>query len=137
MRLIRPALLILALAVCAWFVIGIRQAHSIGAATSIVEIGRAAGPRKLAVAAEDLRSAAFLNPDQTVNILRARLAIIRGQLSHAQQILLRVTQNEPLNLEAWIWFTGASLGNSHEARIGTARIAQLDPIDARPVKAKR
>lgn len=134
MRLLRPGLLIVALLVCAWFAIGIRQAHDVAAATTIVQAGRAAGPHELSVAAGELHSAAFLNPDQEVNIWRGRLAIERGEVHRAQQILGAVTREEPQNLEAWIWFTGASLGNSREARIGTARIAQLDPIDARPAR---
>lgn len=130
MRFLGPALAVVALVVCGWFVIGVRQAHDLAAATSIVDAGRAAGPNRLAAAAADLRAAAFLDPDQEVNILRGRLAIARGQVPRARLILGGVTGVEPMNLEAWIWFTGASLGSPREARVGTARIAQLDPLDA-------
>lgn len=133
MRLPVVALTVVALAVCGWFVVGTRQAHDLAAATSIVDAGRGAGPDRLAAAAADLHSAAFLDPDQEVNILRGRLAIARGQVPLARRILTGVTRSEPMNLEAWIWFTGASLGSPREGRIGTARIAQLDPLDARLV----
>lgn len=130
----RPTVLIVALAASAWFVIGIRQARDIATASSIVEAGQSAGRSELAAAAEMLHSAAFLNPDQEVNILRGRLAIARGQLSRARQILGTVVREEPLNLEAWIWFTAVYLGDLREGRIGAARIAQLDPIDARRLR---
>jgi predicted Zn-dependent protease len=130
-RVFRPIALVVTLVLCAWFVIGIRQAHDLSTATDIVAAGRAAPAHQLAIAAAALRSAKFLNPDQNVNILRGRLAIVRGQLGQAQQILGAVTRREPLNLEAWIWLTGANLGNKPEARIGSARIAELDPLDAR------
>ena len=133
MRLPVVALTVVALAVCGWFVIGVRQAQDLAAATSVVQTGGAAGPERLAAAAADLHSAAFLDPDQEVNILRGRLAIARGEVLQARRILTGVTHAEPMNLEAWIWFTGASLGSPREARIGTARIAQLDPLDARLV----
>jgi hypothetical protein len=129
-RLVNVALVILALAGCAWFAIGIRQAQGVARATGTIEAGGAAGPDGLAAAASDLRSAAFLNPDQGVNILRGRLAILRGDGRQAREILAAVTRSEPMNLEAWIWFTGANLGNPREARLGTARLAELDPIDA-------
>jgi hypothetical protein len=121
---------IVALAACAWFAVGIRQAQGVARATSIAEAGGAARPGQLAAAASDLRAAAFLNPDQEVNILRGRVAILRGNLRRAREILGTVTRSEPMNLEAWIWFIGANLGNPPEARAGTARLAQLDPIDA-------
>jgi hypothetical protein len=134
MRWLVAPLMIAALGVCGWFVIGIRQAQDLSAATSIVAAGHAAGPGRLAAAAADLRSAAFLDPDQEVNILRGRLTIARGQVALARRILASVTRAEPMNLEAWIWFTGASLGSPREGRIGTARIAQLDPLDAHLVR---
>ncbi|HUE26442.1 MAG TPA: hypothetical protein VMP89_06680, partial [Solirubrobacteraceae bacterium] len=80
MRLPVVALTVVALAVCAWFVIGVRQAQDLAAATSVVQVGGAAGPARLAAAAADLHSAAFLDPDQEVNILRGRLAIARGEV---------------------------------------------------------
>lgn len=132
---IRTALVLAAVACCAWFAIGIHQAHDVAAATGIIDAGRSAGSHELAIAAGDLRSAEFLNPDQEVNILRGHLAILRGDDKQAQEILAAVTRAEPMNLEAWIWFTGANLGNARQARIGTARLDQLDPIDtghARP-----
>lgn len=131
MPLLRPAALAFAVAACVWFAIGVRQAHDVTVATNIVTSSHT--PANLARASSALSSAAFLNPDQNVDILRGRVAIARGQLARARQILRRVTKKEPLNLIAWIWFTGASLGERHDGTLGAEQIAKLDPLDARVV----
>ncbi len=124
----------MALATCAWFALGIRQAHEVDAATNIITAGHRPSPPQLAAAAGHLRAGGFLNPDREVDILRGRLAILQGRLAQARRILSEVTRAEPMNLEAWIWYTGASLGVPRLARLGTARIAALDPVDARAVR---
>lgn len=127
----RAAAVAFAVAACVWFAIGVRQAHDVTVATNIVTSSHT--PASLARASSALSSAAFLNPDQNVDILRGRVAIARGHVARAQQILRRVTEKEPLNLIAWIWFTGASLGNKEAGTLGAKQIAKLDPLDARVV----
>jgi hypothetical protein len=129
MRVLRPALLLVAVAACAWFVVGAREAHEVDQATNVVEAG-AHTPAQLRSADSELRSAAFLNPDREVDILRGRVAIDEHRLSQARQILAGVVDAEPENLNGWIWFTGANLGRP-AAREGTAHLARLDPQDAR------
>ncbi|HWE07857.1 MAG TPA: hypothetical protein VG325_00805 [Solirubrobacteraceae bacterium] len=131
MRVLRPALLLVAVAACAWFALGVRQSHEVDGATSVVS---AANPTaaQLRAAAAQLRSASFLNPDRTVDILRARVAIKQHRLPQARRILAAATRGEPENLEAWIWFTGTNLGRP-AGMLGRARIIALDPLDARAV----
>jgi hypothetical protein len=131
MRALRSGVLVVAVAACAWFVLGARQAHDVDQATNVVT---AANPTaaQLRSAAAQLRSAAFLNPDRTVDILQARVAILQHRLPRARRILSGVTRAEPQNLEAWIWFTGANLGRP-AGRLGRGRITALDPMDARAV----
>ncbi len=131
MRALRSALLLVAVAACAWFVVGARQAHEVDQATNAVS---AANPTaaQLDAAAAQLRSASFLNPDRTVDILKARVAIRQHRLPRARAILAAVTRAEPQNLEAWIWFTGANLGRP-AGKLGRAEITALDPMDARAV----
>jgi hypothetical protein len=124
---------VLALVICAWFAVGIRQSHELAVATRIIAATGQPTPHALAVAAGALNAADSLNPDQEVAILRGRIAIKRGQTALAGRLLAAVTRREPLNLEAWIWYTGASLGDHAAAARGAARIAQLDPRDARAV----
>jgi hypothetical protein len=128
---LRVAAVAFAVAACVWFAIGARQAHEVTVATNIITSSHT--PASLARASSALSSAAFLNPDQNVDILRGRVAIARDQVAHAQQILSRVTEQEPLNLTAWIWFTGASLGDKQSGTLGAQQIAKLDPLDARVV----
>ncbi|HTX30994.1 MAG TPA: hypothetical protein VMD09_06395 [Solirubrobacteraceae bacterium] len=128
MRSLRLLIVGLAIVTCAWYVVGIRQAHNVTAATSIITAHRTA---ELTRARSQLDSAAFLNPDREVQILRGRLALAQGHPVQAQRILTAVTRAEPMNLEAWIWLTGAALGNSPLARAGLSHIYRLDPL-ARP-----
>jgi hypothetical protein len=130
-RVLRSALLLVAVVACAWFVLGVRQSRAVDQATTAVT---AANPTagQLRAAAAQLRSATFLNPDRSVDILQARVAILQHRLPQARRILAAVTRAEPQNLEAWIWFTGANLGRP-AGRLGRARITALDPVDARAV----
>jgi tetratricopeptide (TPR) repeat protein len=127
-RSIRLLILGIALAASAWYVVGIRQARDIAAATGA--IAGHGSPGQLAHARSLLNSAAFLNPDQEVQILRGRLALEQGRPEQAQRILAAVIRAEPMNLEGWIWLTGAALGNPPLARAALARIYRLDPLAA-------
>ncbi|HEY2317553.1 MAG TPA: hypothetical protein VGH67_04600 [Solirubrobacteraceae bacterium] len=131
MRLLRPALLALALAACAWFALGIRQSHEIDQAENTIAAAHPAAGQ-LRAAGQRLRAAAFLNPDRAVDIDRGRLDLKQHRPAQARRILAGVVADEPQNLDAWIWFTGANLGRP-AARLGAARIAALDPADRRAV----
>lgn len=117
-----------ALVACAWYVIGIRQARDTADATGVIAAHGSA--RQLAHARSLLDSASFLNPDEQVQILRGRLAIEQGHTQQAQRILTSVTRAEPMNLEGWIWLTGAALGNPPLAHAALAHIYRLDPLAA-------
>ena len=131
MRALRSVLLLVAVVACAWFVLGARQAHEVDQATNVVTASSPTAAQ-LRAAAGQLHSAAFLNPDRTVDILQARVAILQHRLPQARRILTAVTRDEPQNLEGWIWYTGANLGRP-AGRMGRARITALDPMDARAV----
>jgi predicted Zn-dependent protease len=126
-RAARLSILLLAVVVCAWFVLGIRQAHEINRATSIIAQQGTIPAKQLRAAAAALRSARTLNPDAEVNILRARLAVKQQDPRQAERILKTVVRGEPMNLEGWIWLAGVSLIDPPEARIALAHIARLDP----------
>jgi hypothetical protein len=128
---LRLLLLLVAVMACVWFVIGARQAHEVDGASNVITAPRQS-PAQLRAAASQLRAAAVLNPDRTVDILRARLAVEQHQVARARSILNGVVSAEPQNLEGWIWFTGVNLGRP-AASVGAARIAALDPLDASAV----
>jgi predicted Zn-dependent protease len=124
---LRGGLLVLAVAACAWFVLGIRQAQETDQAAAIVAQRPTAPAAKLREAASLLRSAGFLNPGVQVDILRGQLAILQQRPRLAVQILRGATRSEPMNLEAWIWLAGASLIDPPQAKIALAHIHALDP----------
>jgi predicted Zn-dependent protease len=126
-RAARWFILLVAIVVCAWFGLGIRQAREINRATSIIAQRGTIPAAQLRAAASALRSARTLNPDAEVNILRARLAVQQQQPRQAERILKTVVRGEPMNLEGWIWLAGVSLIDPPEARIALAQIARLDP----------
>jgi hypothetical protein len=124
---LRVVFAMLALVICGWFALGIRQAHDIAGATSIVS-GQApldAGQDNRVAAL--LRSAGALNPDAAVDVLRGRLALNEGHRFEAQRILGDVVRREPMNLEAWIWLGQAAYGNAQLQKLTIGNIARLDP----------
>jgi uncharacterized protein HemY len=129
----RVALVACALVACAWFALGIRQAHQIARATSIVSLPRPPTAAQARGADSLLRSAATLNPDLEVDVLRGRLARARGDLPAARRILRSVVSREPDNVEAWIWLARASNGSPATFRLAVRRVEQL----IRPVPAPR
>jgi predicted Zn-dependent protease len=101
MSAIRALSLLVALAVAAWFVVGIRQAHDTAKAGAIVSGSAKLSSGQANGTASLLHAAAFLNPDTRVDILRAQLALDRGERRQAARILSSVVQKEPMNLQAW------------------------------------
>lgn len=129
MRIARIVIACVGVAACAWFVLGIRQAHEIDRVTSMV--GGLTGQTRLTAAQAAkanslLDSAATLNPDRTVDTLRARVALLRNERSKATHILLGVVAAEPDNIDAWYGLaTSASDGRIVGRALG--RIAILQP----------
>lgn len=123
----------LALVAAAWFGLAATESHDLSVATAIVAAPGEPGPAEVSRAASALSSASFLNPDRNVDVLKGRLYIESARVPLARSVLRAVTRDEPSNLDAWIWFTGASIGDRAAARIGAAHIAELDPLDAKAV----
>jgi hypothetical protein len=129
MRVVRILGIAFAALVCAWFVLGIRQAHELGNATSILSQPGFRTPGQLREVSALIRSAGTLNPDAQVDIARGRVAIDRQTFPAARRILGDVVRREPMNLEAWIWLAGASLNDRPELHLALAHWALLDPLD--------
>jgi hypothetical protein len=121
-----------AVVVCAWFAIGVRQAHEISAAANI--LNNASTERVPAVqrrAMSMLDAAAFLNPDTQVTLLRAQLAENAGDYARAARLINQATAAEPDNIEGWIaslklGILDPSFGNG---RLVFAQLHRLDPVD--------
>jgi hypothetical protein len=122
----RVSVVILALVASAWFALGFRQAHDLGAAESIVASGSIT-PHQASRVNGLLNSAATLNPDQRVNLTRAQLAFDRGDGRRAITLIEQVTKAEPENLLAWDELAKASGHDPHLLPIAFRHLRELHP----------
>lgn len=128
----RFALLGLALLACGWFVVGIRQNHELDGASAIVAAASPVDAAQARHGAALLRSAAFLDPDKQVAVVRAQLDDARGELPAARALLRSVVASEPDNVQAWLALESSSAGDPREFYLAALRIQQLVP----PIRAK-
>jgi len=122
---VRGLTLVVAIVACAWFAVGIRQAHDTDAASAIVSGGHRLDAAAAARASSLLSGAAVLNPDRQVGLLRAELAAERGRRARAQRLALMVAHAEPRNVQAWLLLS--SIGTPYEAAVAVQRLAKLSP----------
>ena len=123
----RALTLLLALLACAWFALGIRQAHDTAQADAIVSGTAALSNVQADHAASLLTAARFLNPDAEVDVLRGQLALRQGDRAAARRILGDVVQREPMNVVAWLWLAKSSSGDERLGVLALHQIARLDP----------
>lgn len=126
----RIVLIVVALVACAWFALGIRQAHDLSAAEAIAGAANAPGRVQLAHARALLDAAATLNPDSAVDITRGQLDVEVGDFTAARRILDGVVAREPENVQAWLALASADFGEPSLPRV-VARITALDPGDVK------
>jgi predicted Zn-dependent protease len=124
--MLRATLVLAASAVAAWFGLGWVQARDTGRVSNLVTqtsitAGQARQARSL------LSTAATLNPDRTVDIMRAMVDARRGEFGRAVAILEPVVKAEPLNVEAWarLAYAAASAG---DRRLAAAALHRLRPL---------
>jgi hypothetical protein len=115
-----------ALVVCAWFAIGVRQAHDLNQATSVVDQASQPTRAQIAHAASLLNAAAFLNPDSQVKLVRAELEIGDNEIPQGRKIVQGVLRDEPQNLQAWYLLAQDAGGRKLLFR-ALAQITKLDP----------
>jgi hypothetical protein len=108
LTLVRAALLATAIVICAWFVLGFRQARDTARASALVNRTAALNTSDVARARALIRSAGTLNPDLTVDTLRGELALDQNQDQLAARIIGSVTRREPMNLDAWVLLAQAT-----------------------------
>jgi hypothetical protein len=126
-RLVRAAVVVVSTAIAAWFAVGVRQAHGIAAAGSIVGGGARVNAASARRATNLLSAAGQLNPDTQVDVLRAQLYLDLGNRPAARRVLERVVKEEPDNAVAWEWLAKASVGDPAEFYLAAFRIDQLVP----------
>jgi predicted Zn-dependent protease len=125
--LARGSLVVLALAACAWFALGIEQARDTDRATALLSSQTPLSPATASRVGSLLASAGTLNPDSTIDLLRSRLASLQHDPSRAIEILQEVTRREPLNISAWLALAQAALDHDKRAvDLAVANIGRLD-----------
>ena len=122
----RAAIFAVAIVVCAWFALGVRQAHDIDQATSIITGAKLPTPAQAEHAQSLLNSADWLYPGTEAEILRGRLAIEKGQRPLAQRIERNVTREEPMNLSGWVWLANSYTNPKFSLPV-IAHVLVLDP----------
>jgi hypothetical protein len=90
-----------ALVVAGWFYVGTRQTSDLAAAGKIINAGNHLSAADARRARSLLHSAAFLNPDRTVDLYRSRAALQAGNRALAYRLATAVTRVEPMNATAW------------------------------------
>lgn len=122
-------LAVVAAAAVAWFVLGVVQTHGLNAATAIAA-QRAPSAAQARHANALLDTAATLNPDQQIAIVRSQLAFARGEKARARRLAAAATHAEPDNAQAWLQLVRVSAGRPSERRRAFIRLVRLVP----PVK---
>jgi hypothetical protein len=124
MRAIRAACIVVGVFACAWFVVGVRQARDTDQATALLAApGRLDSPRVSSL----LNSAGLLNPDRQVDLLRAELALRRGDPAGARRIAERVVAAEPMNVQGWLLLARAARTNPTTFFFALIHIRELAP----------
>lgn len=128
MAIARISLVALALCACAWFGLGAVQSHATDQATNIVSGSGTLAPAQANRARSLLDTAGTLNPDRSIDVLRARLAAREGRTAEAIAILRRTVAAEPLNLSAWLALAQTALGHDPAVvKLTIPHLAALDP----------
>jgi predicted Zn-dependent protease len=123
--------LLLALVVCVWFALGIRQARDTSQASSILSNRNGVSAVQAAHAGSLLSAAGTLNPDTQVDLLRGQVALAQNDRPRAVRIVEDVTRREPMNVQAWLLLAEASR-NVPEIERAVAHVGMLDPRLAIP-----
>jgi len=125
--LARASVLVVAVIACAWFVVGIRQAHDTAAATSIITSQSALSAGQVAHARSLLSAAGSLNPDSQVEVLSGRLAYVENDRPSAVSSFERVLRREPSNVHVWLLLAEAASNDRRLVDRAFVQVTRLDP----------
>jgi len=124
----RAGTIIVAVVLCAWFALGVRQTRDTARATAIITSANVPSAAQAAHARSLLRAAGALNPDAHVDVLRGQLDLLRHDNRGAMRILEGAVRREPRNVAAWVYLARAAFSvDQHEFGLAVRRIAELDP----------
>ncbi|HTU98144.1 MAG TPA: hypothetical protein VMF14_19995 [Solirubrobacteraceae bacterium] len=124
--MLRALVALFAILVCAWFVVGVRQARDADHATALLAAGAHISGRDAAQVSSLLRGAGQLNPDRQVDVLRAQLQTELGHRAAGERILRGVVSAEPQNAVAWVQLGRTATDNATQ-RQALRRLGVLVP----------
>ncbi len=124
---VRVIAILLALAVCAWFALGIRQATAQDHAEASIAARQRATPAQARHVLQLLDEAGTLNPDRQIDLDRVQILLERGETLAARRIALQATRAEPQNIEAWISLARTAAGDPALFVAALRHVASLEP----------
>ena len=127
-HVLRAVSIAAAIAACVWFALGIRSSHDADKVNSL--IGNAKTITHAQARADDLalNDAEVLDPDQSLEQLRAEVALHEGDRTAALAIAKRIVSREPQNPYDWLLLKVLSTRIDPALnRLAQLRIAQLVP----------
>jgi predicted Zn-dependent protease len=131
MAVARAALAVFAVIACAWFALGIRQAHDTNQAQAIVSGQQSLTAGQAAHVDSLLKAAGTLNPDLQIDLLRGEAALLRHDRPRAMRSFESIVHREPDNLQGWVLLAQAAYGNGPLINRSLGNIDRLDPRGVR------
>ena len=130
MPIARSTLAVIALVAIAWFALGVRQARDTAQATSLLVRFTPLTAAQLNHAANLVNDAAFLNPDQQVNLMRGWLQLQPHHRAAAELIFAHEVLLHPQDINGWDWLFQAANGiDPATAQRAQAQMLALEPPD--------
>ncbi len=123
----RTGLAVLAVVVCAWFALGVRSYREMASVNVLLSGPARITPAQARDARAKLDQAAWLNPDQEVNFLRAQIAQRAGHRPQALSIARGLAHREPQNVNAWLLISILTRPGSAPYRQAEAQLRRLVP----------
>jgi hypothetical protein len=124
----RVALLVVAVIACAWFGLGAFQVHAQSRAASLLPRDANVSPALARVIAHELDRAGALNPDRSVDLLRAQLDLHSGNRAGAERVIKQVARDEPEYVDAWFLLQIVAFPRDPQTvQLANARTRELDP----------
>lgn len=129
----RVLLAVTALLALGWLAVSLRDDMVQTRALASVSFAQDVPAARLTRAADRLRSAELLNPDQTLRLYRANFYARQGQTSRGVRLVEDVVRREPENLDAWgLLFRLTNGTNPRLAARATAQLRRLNPRGGPP-----
>jgi hypothetical protein len=125
---LRALLITAAVAACVWFALGVRSSHEFDKVNSLIAHATSITQAQAHADDQALNDAEVLDPDQSLEQLRAEVALHAGDHSAALAIAKRIVSREPQNPYDWLLLRVLSAQIDPALnRLAQLRVTQLVP----------